>query len=40
MIIVPSLLINGGCTFNGKSYDKTKEEFAFGLLYDQFEKVT
>lgn len=38
--MVPSVLISGPCIFNGQSQEKTKEDMAFGLFYDQFEKIT
>ena len=38
--MLPSVLISGSCFFNGQTHEKTKEELAFGLYYDQFEKIT
>ena len=39
-LMLPSVLISGSCIFNGQSQEKTKEEMAFGLFYDQFERIT
>jgi hypothetical protein len=39
-LVLPSVLISGSCIFNGATHEKTKEDLAFGLYYDQFEKIT
>ena len=39
-IMMPSVIISGSCIFNGQNHEKTREDLAFGLYFDQFERIT
>ena len=39
-ILLPPVLTSGSCIFNGTSHEKIKEDFALGMYFDQFSKLT